>query len=796
LSIKASYPMLRSARLVLLVYTFAALLVLGITHRFVLPFSPRAAALLFFLPFLLVGHALIANRVYAPIDKTYLDVPLSELKERYAIGAPHNPATADIVSQMIPWRHAVREAYSRGEWPLWNPYILSGDILAAAAQPAPYSPFTLLALLLPVPVSFTFTAAITLFVAATGTFLFARELGCRELAASFGAAGFALSSAIALYSLWPLGLTWSLLPSVLLGAHRIVHQPSARSWTLLTTALVLLLFAGHPESVLHVVVIGVLYALVHIPRPRAIGFAVVAGVAALLLCAVYLLPYLEAIPQTAEYAFRQTWKNVDWSRDTPRVLLVLATDVFPSLHLRRWINPELGGLHGETAAVGSMVLALAIYAAWRVRSSATWFFAALALICLLTHAHWGPVTRLIHALPLFEITINDRLSFAAAFALALLAALGAEEIAGRGDRRAAGLTLAIVLVALAGGTLWISRNLVIEAGPRDWGEHRVLAELAGLTVSLALLAFLPMRAALPALLAVLFVQRVLTEGGVHKSFPREAAYPEMEIFAPMKKVREPFRVAGTGWALLPGTNTLYGLEDARGYEAMTFMPYVNTYPLWCVPQVVFFNRIDDLSKPFLSLLNVRFAFTTVSAPLPPGWSVVARQGDAVLLENASVLPRAFVPQYVTLGLQSDIALAQMAQASDFRQRAWISADVVPYDRANGPGRASVRRTYGGYTIDAEMKGDGWIVITNSAWKGWRAYVDGKRIRMQRANVAFLSVHVSPGKHRIRIVYRPESFVIGRTISLATLSTCVVTLFTVRWRRKKAESSVAGGPTPG
>ena len=42
-----------------------------------------------------------------------------------------------------------------------------------------------------------------------------------------------------------------------------------------------------------------------------------------------------------------------------------------------------------------------------------------------------------------------------------------------------------------------------------------------------------------------------------------------KIFEPMKNVREPFRVAGVNWALLPGTNTLYGLEDVRGYEAMT-----------------------------------------------------------------------------------------------------------------------------------------------------------------------------------------------------------------------------------
>lgn len=98
--------------------------------------SRGAAAFLFFLPFLFVGHALLTNRVYAPVDKIYIDIPLSEVKGEYGIGAPHNPATADIFSQMIPWRHAVRESVKRGEWPLWNPYILSGDILAWSSHSA------------------------------------------------------------------------------------------------------------------------------------------------------------------------------------------------------------------------------------------------------------------------------------------------------------------------------------------------------------------------------------------------------------------------------------------------------------------------------------------------------------------------------------------------------------------------------------------------------------------------------------------------------------------------------------
>jgi len=762
--------------LLLLLYTLTALAALWLVHRFVTRLSAAAWAFLFLVPFLFVGPALVGNQVYAPVDKPYLSEPLSVVKlQRGVLGPPHNPVTADIFSQMIPWRHAVRESYARGEWPLWNPYILSGDVLAAASQPAAYSPFTLIAILLPAAISFTFTAAITFLVAAAGAFVFARELGCRESAAAIAAGGWAYSAGLALYVLWPLGLTWALLPLVLLGTRRVAHEPSVRSGALLTTALALLILAGHGESALHVVALATAYGVFELVCARrnplrAIGTAIAAGVVALLICAIHLLPHLEAIPQSTEYAFRAMLRAAPRGDPPPQVLASLATDVFPFLHVRRWIDPPIPGLKAETPAVGSIVLGLAIYAVWRVRSKQTWFFAALALFCLAAHAAWKPVASALHVLPLFDITHNERLAFAAAFFLATLAALGAEAMARRSDGRAAAITLTLVLVLLAAGTVWITRTFVIDDGPADWGTYKIFAELAFLGVAALVVRT---RFAIPALVVLLLSQRVMSDGGVHKSFPADAAYPHMALFdaIPANGI---FRVAGQGWSLIPGTSALYGLEDVRGYEALTFAPYFETYRLWCVHQPVFFNRVDDLSRPFLSMLNVRFAFAHESVQPPPGWRVVARERQAVLLENTNALERAFVPRTVAVG-------GALEDIADYRESATIAASGQPYERTNGPGRVTIRRARQGYELDADMQGDGWIVVTNSDWKGWRAYLDGRRIHTQRANGAFLGIHTPAGRHRVRLTYWPGAFVVGRGVTFATFLGVLVFAF-VRSRR--------------
>lgn len=690
----------------LALYTLVAIALLLLSHRYILPLSRIAATLLFLLPFVFTGYALLTSRVYGPIDMPYGSQPLSWMKEEYGIGDSHNPRLSDLYGQMIPWRKAVQWSLAHGEWPLWNPFILSGDILAGSGQPAPYSPFTLLALLLPVPLGLTFSAAIAHFLAALGAFLFARELGCRESASLVAAAGWTCATSIVFFILWPLGMAWTWLPFVLLGVRRA-------SFGILTAAFTLLLLSGHPETALHVVFLAGVYALLLRSR-RVIVNGVFAGLIALALSAIFILPILEAAPQTMEHETR-TGAFAETPRGVPmkEAWKTIAADLWP---------PEQEAV--GSAAVGSVILILAIYAVWRVRRAETWFFAGVAIFGLLAHAEWTPVARALQALPLFDAALNERFAFAAAFAFAVLAAMGVEELS---------------------GIPWLPYVLLV----------------------------------------VVVAQRVEAVGDTYRSFEQRAAYPPIPIFKTFENIREPFRITGHGLAFLPGTSTLYELEDVRGYQAMTFLRYRQTYAIWCIHQPVWFNRVDDLTRPSLSFLNVRYAITWDRDPPPPGWREAARQRGTLLFENTRVLPRVFLPRRVRIGYGVPETLAQMQAETDFAERAWIEAPLAPHERENGPGTLTFTNTAREYLVDADMQRAGWIVASLPAWKGWRAYVDGRRVETQFANHAFLGVHVPAGKHRVRLVYLPESFVVGRWISLAALLGVAAKTFLGTARRRFA-----------
>ena len=241
----------------------------------------------------------------------------------------------------------------------------------------------------------------------------------------------------------------------------------------------------------------------------------------------------------------------------------------------------------------------------------------------------------------------------------------------------------------------------------------------------------------------------------------------------MNRIAEPFRIAPTGYALLENTATMYGLEDVRGSTPMTLALLNDTFPMWLERRGRDFPQVNDLTRPFLSMINVRYALIELNAPLPPGWKEVGSDISMRLIENMRVLPRAFIPRNVTFHSSPQQELDEMAHAIDFADRAWLYVPGKPEDRTNGPGTVKIARNKSGLDITVTMQRAGFVIISEAAWSGWRAYVDEKRVKTLLANHAFLGVYVSAGTHQVRLRYLPQSFVIGRTITIATLALIVM-----------------------
>ena len=771
------------------VYASTAFLCLWLVHRFVRPVPRGIAFALALTPFLLTGYATWTGAVYAPLDIVYDTEPFKPLRTALGIGQAQTPLLGDVVYMEIPWRKAVRASIEHGELPLWNPAVLAGEPLLAVQQPVVLHPATWIGLLLPLAQAWTFEMSLRLLLALLCAWIFLRDLGCRDVPALFGASAWALSNYFVFFLGYPHSTAVAPFPLLLAGLRRLAREPGRRAAALVTAALILMLTAGHPESVLHAVCAAGLYFVFELSAarredvPRALAYSIGAGALALGLAAVLLLPLAEALPHTFEHAFRKNWyahaaRSLPW-RD---VWKRLALEASP-LALSSGVDPQrISAPFGPTGYAGSLLLPLAAVGL-AGRNRARYFFAALGLLGL-SLGTLSPTAAVLARLPLFDIAINDRLIFVTAFSLCVLAALGIDRLVDGEGRR----VLAIAAALTLGGLMGMFRERAPHLGGLGISveEARTRASIQLVPVAAVPLLAVAFRARSrarwlpPALLFVLVVERRLETGRLYASVTSQAFYPRLEVLEKIPR-GEPHRVVALGYTFIPNVAAIYDLEDVRGYEAMTFHPLFDTYPMWCVHQPVWYNRVDDPTTPFLAFLNVRWVLTPLGAPVPDGWKVLTEADGMRLLENPKALPRAFVPKLVFSEPDPARRLALMKTIPDFREGGVVSEAGGPSWEPNGAAEVRIRG-YGRGRLDLEVEAREPTVVGTSvtAWPGWRARLDGQPIRPLSYNHAFLGFRVPAGRHSLGLRYTPTSFAIGAAISAASL--VLVVILSVRARK--------------
>jgi hypothetical protein len=741
---------------------------------------------------------MLTGGVYAPLDILYNDEPFASRRSALGIPRVRTPLLSDVMYQELPWQKAVREAVTEGRVPVWNRFVLAGEPLLAVQQPAAAHPGTWLGLLLPPAQGWTFQMSLRLLIALSCAYVFLRDLGCGEMSALLGAAAWGFSDFLVFYLGYPISGSVGPFPLVLLGLRRLVSAGEGRALLLTAAALVLVVLAGHPETLLFAVAGGAVYFLFLLAsagrgrRVRPILLALAAGAAALCLSAIQLLPLLEAIPHTWEHAFRTSWyahspKSVEPLQSARRALPMVVP--FAYGHSGRSFLAD--GFGPPASYAGALVFPLAAAGAFSRNGRNGNRRALLALLAIGT-ALWirmAVVTDLIARLPLFDIGVLDYMVFLALFALCALAALGAEALR-RGE--GAGAFLAGTALSAAGIVAIVHfRRAGLDAlsMPPEFVRMRLAWALGTLLLGAAAVVWARRRSAWTVaaalLLALLLASRVAEAGSVYPTLPASAFFPPMPLLDAIRRDR-PERVVGVGPMLIPNSSALYELEDVRGYESMTLRALYETYPLWCVPQAAWYNRVDDLEKPFLSFLNVRYAIAPRGYRVPPGWTRIAEDSGGELLENARVLPRVFVPGALCYEPLLARHLEWLARVGDFREWGIVGAAPPSREQLVKNGAACVRViAYREQGLSAEIEAQQECVVGTSvtAWPGWKARLDGRAIAPLSYNHAFLGFRVPAGRHRLELSYLPDGFVAGAVLSLSTLLGGAVVLTGVRFRRR-------------
>jgi hypothetical protein len=320
---------------------------------------------------------------------------------------------------------------------------------------------------------------------------------------------------------------------------------------------------------------------------------------------------------------------------------------------------------------------------------------------------------------------------------------------------------------------------------RDLALWLALGSLAAFGVLAALLGRARRTAALLLLLLPL-VELFWMGRQIYRFHPSAWHFPETPAVAFLRAQTGTFRIVGAGAAMFPSTAVFAGVDEIRTHDPMERRDYVALLDEAAgYPREHYFKMIRNLDAPILDLLNVRYLIAPPTTAAPSTrWRTVYESGDAVIFENASVLPRVFAPKAVTwidapppepfvrnALTRFGSAAGEMFANPDFRSRAWVTGPgpaptLAPMEAVGyreGVNRAS-------FHIEPPRRdGEGLLIASLLQDGGWRAHDErGRRLATALANGPFLAIRVPADASGVRLTYAPPGFRTGVVISLATL----------------------------
>jgi hypothetical protein len=169
-------------------------------------------------------------------------------------------------------------------------------------------------------------------------------------------------------------------------------------------------------------------------------------------------------------------------------------------------------------------------------------------------------------------------------------------------------------------------------------------------------------------------------------------------------------------------------------------------------------------KHLLDLSGVRFIFSTSESRadgLHSLWS-----GDGVwLYENREALPRAFLVGCTEKSSGEDAFEAVLRNTKPGRlavvegNSGLASCSLEPVGSvAINAGRP------GNWSLEVEAHREGWLVLTESYYPGFKWVIDGREAPYFRTNYLFQGTPISAGSHKVTISYRPMWFFAALALS--------------------------------
>jgi hypothetical protein len=696
------------------------------------------------------------------------------------------PSVRDVSGATLPSRWFWRQELLAGHLALFDPFVSLGAPTIANPAHGTFYPAQILCALLPFSTGFSLTWALHAFVAAAGGYALARSFGCRAESALlsglvWGVGGYTTS-------LWwngekLLAAAWLPWTAWATRAAARATRTFGKELVLGAVSVALTCTAGDPFLLFDAALVSLACALAARPGaeaapPARVGRAMlgVFGIG-VILAAPGLVPAALLNGDTARSGALALAQGQAWSMSPARWL-----DVFVPSPLGDPLGPAAayaGGAFADSPAqaqpfavslyVGSGMCALATAARGK---RLLWAMGSLAVVAaLLALGRHTPIEGLARALVpgLAWTRYPEKHAIGACAAIALLASCGLEELL---SRRAKPTQVAVV--ALGG------LALAVVAAPEPL---RTSTRLGAAHAAIALVALaVAFVAARRAPLAAWLVPLVLAVDLLSSSRALLAWAPASDLEAPAfareltpRAHRPPPRVLRQDSADFRRVPTLpfnaaglFGLDAFPGWDT-SLSPAVDVLPAALAGKE---NRLLELLRIDLVMVpEDRDAATTRWATQrirsgPRAWMVgsVLPAADGAAIARA-IAADAFDPETSAVVPATEIAdgLAVLVSGAP---AALGGCDFRDYE----PTRSM---------LHCEAPTPALVVVSETAMRGWSAWVDGHPTPIVPADLALRGIPIGAGAHDIEMRFEPPGLTAAFLVTALTALVCALAVLRSR-----------------
>ena len=607
----------------------------------------------------LLGPSLLGQQVFAETGLVLRFEPwvsTADPADLTGVTAAH-----DTMDSGLPLMHVFKGRLADGDFPVWTPWVGGGAPLGSVPEQALLSPLSLPYLVLPFELGPGYVRLLEVVVAVGFLFLFLRRLGLLPGPALLGGLVYSCTAFLVLWNNWPQAQVAALIPALFWSTERLLalRRPSAAVPVALVVATMLL--ASFPAVLVYSLYLLGPYVLVRTlatrPRLRTVAASWALSAAGLVLgvalAGFQVLPFLLHLGEVdLSYREQQPTDHLPFSS----LLTLAAPYAFGSE-----TDGTFFGYRNAIEAiayVGVVCLVLCLCALClrvpvRVPRGVTVLMAGTVGTLVLVAWSSEALLGVVQSLPFLGSSFIGRTRAVLAFALAVLAAIGAERLV-RLDPGSRPLRWSAVLpvVAAAGALAWALRGARAAAAEADRTEvllrALVLPSLVLGAVVLAVAVAVAVRQGRAGRLALLVLPALVAVEGLAFVAPRwpsedpSQLYPRTGVHEFLAGHLDGERYAAAGGVMFPSTTNYYRLRAVSGHAF--------PQPTW--KQVL--QRVDpevrqgptlsfvggserSARSPLLDRLAARYFVASLSSPVfgsltpppPSTGAVVLRPGGSL-----------------------------------------------------------------------------------------------------------------------------------------------------------------------